>query len=616
MSTLRRLRIRDGRVFWLVIGLLILVVLSRSTRISTFILDNDEIWSIWQTFGTPQQILVWTSPTENPIYFLLLGLWKDLVGFDPVVLRWLSLLLTLPGTAIVFRLGRRLYGDTVGLLALLAYSGIAINQFLALYVRSYAFAYVGLPLALWLALRYFDLTQQGGGVRQIIIRALPLGLTLYGLYAGTVTVVPALALLLVFLVIRYRFQLWRGFLPAGIALALALPDLILNKLQQVSNHTGSGRPVNLPPLPTAVAEFVTFFFSVPGIWLILLGIAAVAMTIAMAQRRLRGSLRWQYGYWLLWALGVPILLYVLEGRLGFYFIKRYAWWYAFGLALLLAVGLGLLPRMIRWASTMLLIGLLFIPFDLNVFGYLTTPLGTNLRWLRDHWQTGDALVLGPGVTCNFSEEWDYYTRLYFPNGIQFATELTTQSRVWYVTSIDAAALEATQTLTETRMPGRFVGPPGCLIRLYEAPPDTEGVLFDNGMRFHGFQIMRGDRPLAGPYVFHEGEGVRVRLWWSVDQAVERDYSLSLRTTRERLYTQVDGAPQPFFPREAPAETSRWQPGQLYVMERELPMPDSIFRGDMLIQMVLYLPVEGSAVLAPGSTRDGILTLQRIQIVSW
>jgi hypothetical protein len=616
MQTVRRWGIRELRVFWLVVALLILIVLSRSIRISGFILDNDEIWSIWQTFGTPQQILVWTSPTENPIYFLLLGYWKDLVGFDPVVLRWLSLLLTLPGAAMSYRLGRRLQGEAVGILLLLAYSGIAISQFLALYVRSYSFAVVGLPLALWLALHYFDLAQQGGTVRQYVVRALPLALTLYGMYAGTVTAVPALALLMIFLFVRYGLHLWRGILPAGLALLLVLPDLIFNKLQQVSNHTGSGRPVNLPPLPTAVAEFVTFFFSAPGIWLLLLLSAALAIGWAFYQRRLRGMQRWQYGYWMLWVVGVPILLYMLEARLGFYFIKRYAWWYVFGVAVLLALGLGMMPRLIRWAGGSVLVLLLFIPFDLNGFGYLTTPVGVNLRWLRDHWQTGDVLVMGPGITCNYPEEWDYYTRLYFPNGLDFAPSVPGEARVWYVTSIDAAALEVTRTLAEGRMPGRFVGPPGCLIRLYEAPPDVEGVLFDNGMRFHGFQIMRGDRPLAGPYVFHEGEAVRVRLWWSVDQAVERDYSLSLRTTRERLYTQVDGAPQPFFPADAPLETSRWQPRQVYVMERELPMPDSIFRGDMLIQMVLYLPTEGSAALAPGSSREGVVTLQRIQIVSW
>src|SRR5215204_5638100 len=121
---MRRLSTRQ---LWIITFILLLIAASRAIRINDFYLDNDEIWSIWQTMGTPGQIISWTSPTEHPTYFLLLDAWKQIAGMDPFVLRYLSLLLCLPGVVFMYRGIRRGHGFTVGLIASLAYYAFAVS---------------------------------------------------------------------------------------------------------------------------------------------------------------------------------------------------------------------------------------------------------------------------------------------------------------------------------------------------------------------------------------------------------------------------------------------------------------------------------------------------------
>ena len=44
-----------SRYIWLFTLVLLLIALSRFTRLDDWALNPDEIWSVWQTFGTPQQ---------------------------------------------------------------------------------------------------------------------------------------------------------------------------------------------------------------------------------------------------------------------------------------------------------------------------------------------------------------------------------------------------------------------------------------------------------------------------------------------------------------------------------------------------------------------------------
>src|SRR5262249_209707 len=140
---------RGRQMYWIAAAMLIVVAAGLILRLRAQPMDNDEIWEIWQSFGTPQQIITWTSPSEYPTYNLLLSVWKDLAEFHPYILDYLTILLALPGIAITYRAVRRLSGEWAGILAALAYSVFPISIFMSLQARSYVFVYSALPLALW-----------------------------------------------------------------------------------------------------------------------------------------------------------------------------------------------------------------------------------------------------------------------------------------------------------------------------------------------------------------------------------------------------------------------------------------------------------------------------------
>jgi len=63
---------------------LLLIAASRLLRLCGLELDHDEVWTIWQTFGSPRQILAWTPYDWPPLHFLALGAWQELAGIHPI----------------------------------------------------------------------------------------------------------------------------------------------------------------------------------------------------------------------------------------------------------------------------------------------------------------------------------------------------------------------------------------------------------------------------------------------------------------------------------------------------------------------------------------------------
>ncbi len=593
---------RQNRIPFIAVStaVLFLIALSRFVRLSGLIdMASDEIWSIWQTQGTPQQIVQWTPYDWPPLYYLLLGGWRVLVGMHPVALRMLSVLLFLLASAIMYRLMRRLGVPTMAaMLGMLAYGALGYAVFVSLYVRGYTLVALLAPLALWLTLRYFD--------RPTLRRAFPLGLTLAAMFYTTLSTVGAFLALGLFSLVVYRRQIWRWWLPAGIAGLLALPEIISKAALGVGRMAVISQQ-QLAPLPQALGDLFSFYVGNDVVvWVLLLVIATVLLAL---WRPLRAS---TVGV-LAWLL-MPVALYVLNPIVGL-FLSRYMLWVMVGLALWLGLGLARLPRVGQVVGGGLLAVLMFLPLPLDRYEYFYPPLGQNLAWLANHWRAGDVMLIDPNwrdptCNCDRAEEWHYYTRLFFPQGLQFVDAPEGYPRVWYVTwqSRQDRALEA--RVNAGRKASIFVGPPEALIRLYEGPPDAEGIPFVNGMRFHGLEVL--DAP-AIP-LRHEGENVTVRLWWSADGPLDADYSISLRAQYgEALVAQVDG---PISVEGQPLETSRWQPGELYVDERTLALPFPAGQGDYFLNLVVYQWWDGQPISAPGVDDYGQLRVGRVYVKSW
>jgi len=589
----------------LVTALLLLIAASRSLRWPDLLMNPDEVWSVWQSVGSPLEIISRTPYDWPPGYFLLMGFWQALVGTEPLLMRVPGLAAQLIGCAVMYRVGRRLTDHSGGLLVGLAFAALGLVIQISLDVRGYALLLAFYPLAFWFTLRYFD--------RPGWRRALALGVALAACFYTSVTAsVMLLGLGLYTLFTRPR-QLWRWIVPGGLALLLALPDL-WNKFGVAGNRLNASLEIKLPPLPEAWSTlWWVYLGNAWPILLLLLVVAALGALRARSQQR-------GVALSLLLVIGLlPLVLYVGNPVIAF-FNGRYSSAMLTLIALALGVGLAAHPRWVRLATGLILIALLVVPLpqtgEYQVFG-VNSPLQTNLEWLKTQLVPGDAVVLDPVNECGKAEEWDYHLRRSFPTGLTFVSNPSGYRRVWYIargTGQTAELLEAVQT---GRLAGRFVGPPRCLFRVYEAPPDSAGILFENGMRFHGIDILEGDIPWSAPVVRREGESIRVRLWWSADRPIDRDYSVGLYILRgENMVAQLDAPPQLTNPPGSFVETSRWQVGQLYSEERTLTLPLPTARGTYGLNLAIYFWADGQRVNAPAADANGLLFLRPFQVMAY
>ncbi len=576
-------------------ALLLLIFAGRVFRLDVTVTEMrvDEYWSIWQTFGSPQQILNWTAYDEPPLYYFVLGAWRLWVGLHPIVLRLLPILFFMLGSAFLYRWMRHIRSHAAGVLVVLAYGVLGYGIFLGTELRPYSLLLGVLPLALWLTTCYFERPRVG--------RAVALGVCLAGMFYVTLTAIGAFAVIGLYTLFAYPRRVWRWLLPGGVALLLALPEL-LSKANLAVSRTGGTSQIRVPPLPEAIAGMYRSYAGV-GFLLLVALFAIAAMLIARHWRRTSIAL-------LLW-VAMPLALYALNPVLGF-FQARYSWWVMLGLALWLGWGLSYLPSIPRGGAAVVLALLLFAPLPLDDYQIPGPPLGQTFVWLKERVQGGDVFVIDPNCgECNNLEKLDYLTRVYFPQGLDVVTNPTGYRRVWYMHGAKPDQALA-QVVRQGRVTGPFYGPADLLIQLYQGPPDPVGIVFANGMRYHGAELLDATEPLA----LHEGDSVHLRLWWSADRPVDHDYSVSLRLSRKLGGTPLDQSDNAPMIQNGPSETSQWVPGQLYVEDRVVSLPYPASGGAYQVWAIVYFYQQPTPVPAPGVAADGLLPIRSLYVKAW
>jgi hypothetical protein len=262
--------------------------------------------------------------------------------------------------------------------------------------------------------------------------------------------------------------------------------------------------------------------------------------------------------------------------------------------------------------------LLAISLLFTVVNQPTSPLEENFHWVSQRMTNGDVFVVDSSNQCGAAEEWDYLIRTNFPVVPQFLNNPAGYRRVWYITYQSQQNTQLFASVSEGRIPRDFFGPPSCFFQLYEAPPDPVGIPFDNGMRFHGIDIMNGDRPWSATIVRREGEVVRFRLWWSVDRMINYDYTVGTYYLRanETLPIEISGSPHLIYPEGASSKTSEWVTGNYYVEEREMKLPFPAPRTTYPLAMDVYLDEAGIRVPAPGVDQNIRLLLAHIKVMAY
>jgi len=211
------------------------------------------------------------------------------------------------------------------------------------------------------------------------------------------------------------------------------------------------------------------------------------------------------------------------------------------------------------------------------------------------------------------EEWDYFSRATFPpNGLKFVTDPGSFPRVWYVAAKGHEDPTVYSRLQQTRAQSVTIGSDSLLFRLYEAPPDPQGLVFENGMRFNGVEALNNG---VSPLVWHEGDTVRLRLWWSVTQAITADLSEGTFFFKPdgSIATSHDSAPQIL---NGPPQTSQWLIGRYYLEEHDIQLPYPLDTGNQALLLTIYQSWDGKRLSAPGMSADNLLTIKQIPVKAW
>ena len=592
------------RTLFLVTSVLIILMAGRILHLGVAIQEfhADEVWSVWQLIGSHTDYT--RDANWPPLYYMMLDGWWRVAGLQPIALRMLSLFIFLIGEVCLYRAIRRIRTESAALLAVLAFGGLALNVYLTTQVRPYALVYGLLPISLWLTMRYFDHPRLG--------RGLVLGAVLAAMFYAAYGSVGAFLLLGIYTLVVYRQAIWRWWLPGVSAVVIAAP-VIVSIFSLATGRVKAVTATTLPPLPTVLANL--FRWDTGNyilLWLLLLIIATILVFYRQRLSRSSGLLAWTLS---------PILIYILNPVLGLLASPMYTWFVTIGFAAWIGVGLSYLPRIGKIMAAVALIVVIFTPLTAGEIGNIAAqnlPLSESFQWLAQHVQWGDVIVLDPKwkdryCDCIRAEMIEYFTNLYFPQGLRVVDNPDGYRRVWYLKWASQEDKAFEQRVQTNRVPGIFVGPPEALFRLYEAPPDSAGIPFANGMRFHGIDVL--DQP-TNLLVRRAGDKFRVRLWWSVDKPVDADYSVALHIyANNQLSVQSDSAPQIAAP-DIPHETSRWQSGQFYIEERELEVPKSFTSGDYPLYLIVYQWQNNTRVAAPGVNQDGLLPIYTLTVKSF
>lgn len=607
---------RGTQLFWAIL-ILLLIAYSRFMLLADLFFDQDEVWSVWLATASLDEILGRNPFDSPPGFYILLAAWHFFAGMTPYAMRVFMILLFMLNNAFLFVLTGRLFKNyNAGYLSMLAYSDSGYIIYLSILLRPYLPVMMLFPLALYLTDCYFDKPDMRRGIL--------LGIAIATMWYINLSVIFAYLIMGLYSLFKDWRSLWRWTLPGIVAFVVALPEL-WTKFSTVFERTSQTFDTNLPPLPLALYErYLDYFGAYAIIWMIILFVAI--LLILINKKSQKSHLIWL----LIWIIGGPILLYVTHSRTNFFMFARYGWWIAPGFALLIAYGLFTLNQKSQFVAGVGLAILLFLPQPIADYKESIPDFETSFEWLQQVYVSGDAVIIDPNCQCNRPEVWDYYERVYFPNGLNITREENdSQQRIWYFRTIDHEDTTLFDNIQESRLAGIFSGSPGFFLQLYTAPPDIEGILFENGLRFHGYEVSNNDTFQPDNAIINkaEGENLRLRLWWSIDETIEQDYSVGIQVWSERwgVFAQDDQSPHPIFLQpnlydygKPPGTMSTWETDSYYVEERAifLPYETRLRRTQFTVFMTVYQWWDGTRVAADETNEDDLLPLFDFTIVAW
>jgi hypothetical protein len=576
-----KLTLSNRRALLVLLTLLLLFTAAwRILHLVDFVEWPDEIYTVWQAQTNIHDGFAHTDPFWPPLFGILVWGWMAIAGPTLEVHRFVSVLFALLTVSCAYRAAlelNRLAGrkgsqpQAAALLSALVLAAMAYSIFAGVDVRGYSLALMALALAFWFTLRWLGRPDLRGGALVSITIALLLSATF-----SSLIFIPYLTLFVV--VMRPRlFVRWVGIGVGVLVLILPIvPQFIENNVM----GRLSAMHVPLPPFGEALAAIFrdfggSYWFLAP---LVLAGVLVVVQAIRFAPERR------PIVFLVAWVLLFPAIIYFAVSDRNFWH-PRYLWWVMPGIALLIGYGLARLPRAAVGVAAVFFVALPAIPTDFFAYRLAETtspPFRMVFSWLAKELRPGDVIVIDPKCTCGKPTAWDLFVPQYFATGyLPIVSRPGSASRVWYLSTTGWPRDEVLVAEVEKgRKASIFVGPWYFLLRLYEGPPSWAGAGFGGKIRLNGVEVQKASKIVA------ENESVQVKLWWSAQAALTRDYSVSLAVLDQsgRVIAQADGPPRAD---GTPEQTSQWQVGTYYEDLRQIHMPAGIDPGRYDLVVTVY-----------------------------
>lgn len=239
----------------------------------------DEGWTIAASGeDSPVEVIsAWVADDVHPpLFFMGLWGWRQFTGDTIFEMRYYSVLLTLIGTAIMFRLGHAMFSPTAGILAALFYTLHDLVIVLTQEVRHYPQQLMLTALAMWLYWRFWERPTRGRGIAFAVAGA---ALIYSHYWGGFVLLTLGLHALIT------RRQNFRPYLLAH----LAIVALYAAWLPVIYHQITLERPNGLPhALDNSWIVYKTLAYQLVGIpeafWLVLAGVGILG-TFTTADRQ-------------------------------------------------------------------------------------------------------------------------------------------------------------------------------------------------------------------------------------------------------------------------------------------------------------------------------------------
>lgn len=602
-----------ARARWFTVEILIIILLAFGLRL--FAIDRQDIWgdeafSIWLSSRPLPQVIAGGADTHPPLYPFSLYLWLRLAGSSPLAVRFLSAFIGTLTVAVVYPLGRHVFGRTAGRLATLL---AAVSPLLVYYsqeTRMY-----GLVTLLTTASVYWAMRAEQGSVLPYLFITLAAAYTHY--YAFFVIIAENLAIVPARLR-RRRPDLHRWLAAQGV-MALAYLPWIAVQTGFLRGKAGARfAEWDLSTALRMVGETVQAFSAglalpSPAAWVIaalfLLAVLAGLLALLLRPDAPRPSSRRERGL-IVACLLVPLFLAWAVNPIMPFFYARYLLLITPAFYLLAAWGVsawGGLGRPLSAVGAVLLLA----GSARGLYGYYTDDsylkgrYGQMMAYVQAQARPGDALILANQLQRPLFE---YYRpqgldAYFFPRyGVPLedpgtASELAAiaarHPRLWLVRFGNPAEYDPNGTLTRWLAThgskAYFGGWVDADLSLYVISPAAGAQAI-----YHPLHLNLGSRVALLGYALNTdrlapGETLLLTLYWQTLAPMDRRYTVftHLLDATNRIRGQMDSEPL-----GGSLPTDLWTVGQVIQDNYALTVDAGAAPGPYLLEAGMYLLATG------------------------